>query len=129
FDSERLEIGADPMVVAERIGGSSTSYAGISVSQTGTLAYAGAIREIGQLTWFDRSGSRLGAVSEEGDYIDFRLSPDDRRLLASRVNPKAGNPDIWMIDLTRGSSIPFALDAALDASALWSPDGTRVAFR
>jgi hypothetical protein len=93
------------------------------------LAYAGPILRTGHLTWFDRMGSEIGIAGAEGDYTDFRLSPDGTRLAASLVDARAGWPDIWLTDLTRGSTFRYTFGPFLAASPLWSPDGTRLVFR
>jgi Tol biopolymer transport system component len=38
-----------------------------------------------------------------------------------------GNTDVWLLEGARASRITF--DAAVDANAVWSPDGTRMVFR
>ena len=55
------------------------------------------------------------------------LSADGRRLVVQRA--VQGNFDIWLIDLVRGGRTRFTFDAALESSALWSPDGKWIAFR
>src|SRR5262249_8676521 len=57
------------------------------------------------------------------------LSPDDRRLAASLVDPKTGQPDIWMTNLERGGSSRFTFGPGVSAAPVWSPDGTRIIFR
>ena len=98
------------------VGRSSTGSGSYSVSGTGTLAYAGALSTPGRLTWFDRGGNPSDSVGSLGDYTDFRLSPDQTRLAASLADPKTGFPDIWITDLTRGSSAPFTFGPAVNAS-------------
>jgi Tol biopolymer transport system component len=100
-----------------------------SVSAVNTLAYAGALRTPSRLTWFDRRGNPAGTVGVVGDYTDFRLAPDGTRLAASLVDPKTGFPDIWLTDLARGNPSPFTFGPALNAGALWSPEGTKIIFR
>jgi len=47
-----------------------------TLSQTGVLIYKAGSSEGSQLTWFDRTGNRLGVLAS-GDYNDFvALSPD-----------------------------------------------------
>lgn len=80
FDAERLELTGQPFGVGERIGRASHAYASFSACAAGTLAYVGPSVHIGRLTWFDRDGKEAGSLGPEGDYIDFRLSPDELQL-------------------------------------------------
>jgi serine/threonine protein kinase/Tol biopolymer transport system component len=129
FDPDRLEIGGQPFTVAERVGRTTSGDVAVSVSPAGVLAYAGAFLRRGRLTWFDRSGHLLDSIPNEGDYTDFRLSPDDTRLAASLIDPKANYPDIWLTDLTRGSTSRSTFGPMINASPVWSPDGARLIFR
>jgi Tol biopolymer transport system component len=65
----------------------------------------------------------------DGYYSDFRLSPDEKSLAASLVNPKTGVIDIWVNDLARGSNTRITRGELLNASPIWSPEGARLAFR
>jgi eukaryotic-like serine/threonine-protein kinase len=129
FDAERLELRGPAFPVEGGVGRSSTGSGSFSVSGTGILAYAGALSTPGQLTWFNRGGSPSESIGSLGDYTDFRLSPDQSRLAASLADPKTGFPDIWITDLTRGSSAPFTFGPAVNAHPVWAPDGTRIIFR
>ena len=129
FDAGRLELRGQAFVVEGGIGRSSTGAGSYSVSGTGTLAYAGTLSTPGRLTWFDRGGNPSDSAGSLGDYTDFRLSPDQTRLAASVADPKTGFPDIWITDLTRRSSAPFTFGPAVNASAVWAPDGARIIFR
>jgi Tol biopolymer transport system component/predicted Ser/Thr protein kinase len=131
FDAKGLELSGQPFLVAEHVGRSSASYTAVSASGTGAIAYAGTIAQNGRLTWYDRKGNPLETVGPEGYYTDFRLSPNEKALAASLVDPKAGIIDVWMMDLVRGSNTRFTTTRGglLTASAMWSPDGSRVAFR
>ena len=40
-----------------------------------------------------------------------------------------GNVDVWLIEVNRGVGTRFTFDAGADGDPVWSPDGTRVAFR
>src|SRR5262249_37361063 len=93
FDAERLELVGQPVVAAEHVGRNSALTSAVAASPTGTIAYASAISQNGRLTWVDRGGNPLGlAVTAEGDYTDFRLSPDEKHLATSLVDPKTSNP-------------------------------------
>jgi serine/threonine protein kinase len=129
FDATHLELRGEPFTVAEHVGRSTGFNIGVSASATGMLAYAAAMLQRGRLTWFDRAGNSLNSVGVEGDYSDFRLSPNGQTLAASLVDPKAWNPDIWLIDLTRGGPSRFTVGSALSAAPVWSPDGAQIVFR
>jgi Tol biopolymer transport system component len=129
FDAERLELRGQAFLVEGGVGRSSTGNGSYSVSGTGTLAYAGTLSTPGRLTWFDRGGNPSDSAGPPGDYPDFRLSPDQTRLAASLADLKTGLPDIWITDLTRGSSAPFTFGPSVNASPVWAPDGARIIFR
>ena len=129
FDAARLELRGEAFTVAENVGRSTGFNIGVSASGTGMLAYAAAMLQRGRLTWFDRAGKSFNSVGVEGDYSDFRLSPRGQTLAASLVDPRAWNPDIWLIDLMRGGPSRFTVGSALSAAPVWSPDGARIVFR
>jgi serine/threonine protein kinase/Tol biopolymer transport system component len=130
FDAERLEVKGQPFLVAEHVGRSTAFTSAVSASRTGIIAYAGTISQSGRLAWIDRRGNRIRSLgTPEGDYADFRLSPDETRLAASLVDPKTNALEIWLTDLARSSTSRLASGGPVTASALWSPDGTRLIFR
>ena len=131
FDSDRLVLSGQPTPLAARIGRSSRGNGAFSTSRTGTIAYAGSTLRTGRLTWFDRNGSALSTVgpNAEHDYVDFRLSRDDTRLVASLVDPKLSLPDIWLFDLARGAASRLTFGPLLNAGTVWAPQGDRMAFR
>jgi Tol biopolymer transport system component/predicted Ser/Thr protein kinase len=129
FDAERLELGSQPFPVADQVGRWSSGNGAFSSSRSGTVAYAISDLQSGRLTWFDRGGNLLGSVGSDGDYTDVRLSPDQKQVAASLVGPTTGNPDIWLTDLTRGSTSRFTAGPALNNAPVWSADGLRIVFR
>ncbi len=131
FDSDRLVLSGQPTPIEARIGRSSRGNGAFSTARTGTIAYAGATLRTGRLTWFDRKGTALTTVGPGGehDYADFRLSRDDTRLAASLVDPKLSLPDVWLFDLARGGASRLTFGPVLNASAVWAPQGDRIAFR
>jgi eukaryotic-like serine/threonine-protein kinase len=57
------------------------------------------------------------------------VSPDEARLAGSLADPRTNAVGIWITDLVRGSSSRMASGGSVTAAAVWSPDGTRLAFR
>jgi dipeptidyl aminopeptidase/acylaminoacyl peptidase len=129
FDAERLGVSGQPVFVAEHTGYNTPGLSAVAASRGGTIAYAGTIIVNGRLTWFDRDGKPLGSAGPEGDYVDFRLSPDERSLAVSLVDPKASTVAIWMTDLARGNTSRFTSEGRPNASPAWSRDGARLVYR
>ena len=130
FDADRLELHSQPFNVAKGVGRSSSSEAAVSVASSATtLAYSSSILRLGRLTWFDRSGNSLDSPTPDGDYVDFRLSPDDKRLAVSLVDSKTSHSHLWLYDLIRGGASRFTPGLGLSAAPVWAPDGSRLVFR
>jgi eukaryotic-like serine/threonine-protein kinase len=68
-------------------------------------------------------------VAPAGDYVDFRLSPDETRLAYSRVDPVTQAPDVWVKDLQSGADRQVTSDSLSEAGALWSPNGEELIYR
>jgi Tol biopolymer transport system component len=129
FDADRLELSGDPFPVAEQIGFDGLTYQTlVSASDQGVLAYQSLGAGKTQLVWFDRADKKVGTVGVPGDYSDLSLSPDDKRLVFSQIDPDTGNSDIWLMDLASGAPSRFTFEAAVDFAPIWSPDGKRLVF-
>ncbi len=100
----------------------------LSVSGSGILSYVTG-RESIQLTWIDRTGRELRRVTDiGGDFPTFNLSRDGSRVVLTRREP-AGQTNLWVIDLARGSASRLTLDEANNhVDPRWSPDGREVIF-
>jgi len=96
---------------------------------SGTIALqSGAFVTPGELTWFDRSGKRLGVVGEVGDHYMPRLSPDGTKLAVESHGGEGGG-DIFVYDLKTGTRTRLTFEPTYhNAAATWSPDGSRLAF-
>jgi eukaryotic-like serine/threonine-protein kinase len=129
FDVTRLELSGTPGVVARGVGGSSTAYGAFSVSATGVLAYTGGLSTQSELRWVDRTGRAGDPIAPKGDYVDLSLSPDQSRVAYSRVDSQQQAPDVWILDLARGTSARIASERLVDAGPVWSPSGDQIVFR
>jgi Tol biopolymer transport system component len=121
FDAGQARATGDAVPLAQEVGNTG-SYGWFSVSPSGHLTFRGSAAA-GQtrLVWFSREGKPLGQVGPAADYNYFSLSPDGRRIAASRGSPQR----TWVAETSRG--IFSLLTNEPENGAVISPDG-RVAF-
>jgi eukaryotic-like serine/threonine-protein kinase len=128
FDAERLQVTGAPVPIAEQVERNTGSRrGGFTVSQTGVLAFRQHVES--QLVWFDRGGRRLGTLGPTGHYRNPALSPDEKRLAVAGLDLKTGSWDIWLMEVGRGTVSRFTTHPAIDDMPVWSPDGSRIAFK
>jgi serine/threonine protein kinase len=127
FDAGKLQLTGEPAPVADHVG-TTQSIGVFSVSPSGTLAYrAGAGTGSYQLTWFDRQGRVLSTFGQVGPDQNIVLSPDGTRgVVRDAAGAAAG--DLWTLDFARGVRTRFTFRQNPGSPAVWSPDGSRVAF-
>ncbi len=132
FDARRLELTGEPFPVAEGVIAEGeagfTGNAAFSVSETGILAYRVVEAPRTRLTWVDRAGRVIGSIGDPALYSEPSLFRDGRRLAVGIEDPKTGNLDIWMVDLSRGTFSRLTFDPRNDSASIASPDGAWVAF-
>jgi dipeptidyl aminopeptidase/acylaminoacyl peptidase len=101
----------------------------LSASAVGSIVYRpGSSGGKRQFVWFDRAGeptARLGDAEIAGPGYPS-LSPDSRQALLQRTT--AGNTDIWMLDVDRGTAVRFTSEPGPDIGAVWSPKGDRIVY-
>jgi Tol biopolymer transport system component/DNA-binding winged helix-turn-helix (wHTH) protein len=131
FDPRKLEMQGEASPVAEDVRLPPTpalGFAAFSVSGPRVLAYQALGQATTELVWFDRQGRRLGNVSEAGNYSVPALSPDEKTLAVTRIDPHVGTRDLWLFDLARSTPSRFTFDSDEETNPTWSPDGREVAF-
>jgi serine/threonine protein kinase len=130
FDPRRIELSGEPVPIAEHVAvNGATARPLFSASQTGTLIYQSGETSGGwNLLWFDRDGKQRGSIVQVDRYLTPTLSPDGKRLAAMIFAGAQGIGDIWIFDLTRGTStrLTFGGDSHLDP--VWAPDGKTVFY-
>ena len=131
FDTERLQWRGDPFPVVQQVGqvAGRLGWRAFSVSAEATLAYGTGNGTRIQLAWFDRAGQEVGRLGQPEDQIAPRLSPDQKRV-AVAVRDRQGQRDIWLLELTRGTSTRFTFGPrqANNSLPVWSPDSGRIVF-
>ena len=99
-----------------------------SVAENGTLVYLdNPFAGPKQLVWLDRSGERVGAIGKPQPWIMApRVSPDGAKLVVSAGSAQVLN--VWVHDASRPVMNRLSFEDGEETDAIWSPDGTRVAF-
>jgi Tol biopolymer transport system component/predicted Ser/Thr protein kinase len=130
FDPTRLELSGDPVPVADQVGSFAAANAGLySVSQTGVLVYrVGAGGDLRQLNWLDSGGKPVGAFAERATYRNLSLSPDGTRVAVAQLDSGSGNSNIWVLDISRGTSTRLTFGAGRDDFPIWNPNGRSIVF-
>ncbi len=130
FDSRRLELTGDRMVVVPQVRHRRWRQSTFSVSTNGVLLYQDA--EHRQFSWFDRQGKQLAAIGPHNDCLSFALSPDERYVALHRHDdPDTVLPTIWVMDLLREGAVFRFTDADVaqpELSPVWSPDSREILF-
>ncbi len=131
FDPDNLKLTGDAFPIAENvsyINGWSRSI--FTVSDNGTLVYrSGKVSSGSQLLLFDRQGNIIDSLGEQVVQHTALFSPDEQFLAQSIFDQSNSNNDIWIYDINRNIKTRFTFDSTMDASPVWSPDGTQIAFR
>ncbi|HEY3840701.1 MAG TPA: protein kinase, partial [Bryobacteraceae bacterium] len=132
LDSTGMEVHGDPSPVAEGVFtslGMSSGAAGFSVSSNGVLVLGGSTTgaKPSLLTWFDRTGKRLGTVGSAAPHLRAMLSPDQSRIVVDLPDTNRAL-DLHILDLRRGTNSRLTFDPAFETGPVWSPDGQSIAF-
>jgi eukaryotic-like serine/threonine-protein kinase len=134
FDINRLEVTGEPVPVAEQVanytGDKSIPFAAFSASENGVLSWK--VKAVDpdktQLTWFDRSGKRLGTIGESAMYSGPSFSPGEDRLAVSIADPGTRMRDLWIMQMPFGAGSRLTFDPGDDLNPRWTPDGKWIIF-
>jgi len=96
----------------------------VGVSPSGILAYQNADEvETRRLAWVNRSGQPIRTLSPDALVLKPHLSPDQLFVVGNRSGGQ-----VWVTDLGRESSERKTFDPTMENFAVWSKDGSRLAF-
>jgi len=124
FDLERAVVKGASVPVFEAFRGPGGGAGYFTVSDNGTLVYMpGGFQRA--LVRVNRYGQETPINAEPRGYRFPRVSPDGRSI-AVTVDPRPSS--IWVVDASTGQAIPLTRDRVHSIAAVWSPDGTRIAF-
>jgi dipeptidyl aminopeptidase/acylaminoacyl peptidase len=130
FDTESLKLTGQPRQIAPSVAQNWRSGdIAARASETGVLVFRAAPASDVQFTWTDRAGAHLGAVGAPDSYTNFDVSPDGRRIVAARRDPKTSVTSLALIDAVRGvtASITPRDEEGFD-DPTWHPDGRHIVY-
>ena len=130
FNPSRLELIGEPVPMAEHVAVNGASVrAMFSASNTGTLIYQAGDPSGGwNLVWRGRDGKQISAVPQSGRYLGPRLSPDGTKVAVEIFAGTQGIGDVWIFDLTRGTSTRLTFGLYGQGNSIWSPDGKTIYY-
>ena len=126
FDPYRLELkGAAIQIAGDVLYLEPLDTSVFDASNDGTLIFRRAEQEGPDvpLVWVDRAGTTTAAGLAIAP-VDFRLSPDAKRIVFSEGSP----PGVWILDIGRGTRTRLTANPQVNHNAMWSPDGSSIAF-
>ena len=130
FNPSRLELSGEPVPVAEHVAISgATVRAMFSGSNTGTLIYQSGDTSGGwNLVWWGRDGKQISSIPQSDRYFVPRLSPDGTKVAVEIFAGAQGIGDIWIFDLTRGTSTRLTFGPYSQGNPVWSADGKTIFY-
>ena len=128
FDPSRGKFSGEPQTLSENVQFDAGLWRmNVSTSTDGMLVYAsGSISGTEILTWYDRSGKKLGTVGEQGEFFDLDLSSDEKKIATTELDTATAT--IWVHDLANNLKTRLTFSGGAHLTPIWSPDGKEVAF-
>jgi serine/threonine protein kinase/WD40 repeat protein len=130
FDLKRMELTAEAFPIADPVQGNELTLNSIfSASENGLLAYLeGANSASRELIWLDRNGKKVGEVPGPDTYVSPRISPNGKKLLYTLISPYY---EVWSYDMATNVKTRLTFGSTsgrASLTAVWYPDGQRIAF-
>jgi len=129
FDLPTLAVTGAPVRVLDDVQIAGGGMAHFALAGNGSLVYVpqGEMPS-DELLWTGAAGEISARAPVPGNWVFPRLSPDGRRLAATLIDAGNVQTSIWLLDLEQRSQVIFANAGSNDHLAVWTPDGTRIAF-
>jgi eukaryotic-like serine/threonine-protein kinase len=132
FDWQRRSFSSAAVPIGKNVAFGQRLQAAVAASNTGVVVYRSP-QPVSQLVWVMRTGASGGVVSEPGDYLNPRLSPDEQSIAVELHSVDASGQsegNIWIGNTARGIFTKLTFDLGTHSTnPAWSPDGASVVFR
>ncbi len=130
FDLRTIELTGAPVAVLEGVAFiPENGLSQFAISDNGVLAFLPSSFVFGEqkLVSVDRGGKSQTIREKLHVHFGLRLSPDGRRI-AMGLREAGHAPDVWILDLARGSLSPLTHGPASNFDPIWTPDGKRLLY-
>jgi serine/threonine-protein kinase len=125
FDQTTMTVTGPPTTLTTGMRVGRFGSADLAISAKGTLVYSsGAERFQQNLVWKSRNGSETPATPDwpPGVLADPALSPDGKSVAVSR-SIDGRTAEIWIRDVSRGTSLKLTNGGVFNRAPTWTPDG------
>jgi Tol biopolymer transport system component len=128
FDVGRFELKGEPRTVSDDVQYTQLiDLALFDAAGKTVVAQTGKGPAKSQLTWVDRSGHAGETFAPANPLANPNLSPDGKRVAFDEID-RDGHVNVWIGDLSKGSTMRFTFSQAADQLPIWSPDGKWVGY-
>jgi Tol biopolymer transport system component len=130
FDPGTMSLQGKPVSLAQNVDWYLGRWLATFSAGGDTLIYRRAPDPSRQLLVLDPNDRTAHPAGEVAAYSLPAISPDGRRVIVNRGDPAAEGSDLWMLDLAGGNPVRLTFHAkgTMDDTALFSPDGQRIAL-
>ena len=129
FDLDALEFTGAPVAIADvEVDLKVTGAVRVSAASDGSIAFASPGDARSRLTVLDRTGAISRYLTPTDYFVNPELSPDERTVVLSRINPVTGRNSLWLVDTESGAMRAFVDDDANADAPCWSVDGRSILY-
>jgi Tol biopolymer transport system component len=130
FDAQKAELKGEPTPLPDHpaiVGPNSAAM--FSASQTGVLLYYPNVAGVfgWNLVWHDRTGKTLETVGQDF-FSQPTISPDATKVAVATYDLTWWTPDVWILDLVRGTKTRFTFEGRGSVGPVWQPDGRAIIY-
>lgn len=130
FDLSSGRLSGEPVSASDDVASRNTIIgdAVFSVAATGVVAvWSGQPFPTTELTWYDRSGRRVGTIGDPDRHFSVALAPDEQTIAIEVPDREGPFYNVWTVDVASGVKTRLT-SGSLNWGPVWSPDGQRVAY-
>jgi predicted Ser/Thr protein kinase len=130
FDSDRLELVGKPVAIGRNVDWYWARFQGLFAAGGSTLVFRRPPAPVMHFLRLEPGADRPAETREPGTYNALRVSPDGHSIIVNRFDASTRKSDPWLFEFDSGtwSRITFTAEAAGDDSAVFAPDGNRIAI-